>query len=242
MSFCPGWLTKTSGAVRASLILGMLGLLVPAFLWADAPAWWAEHGVTIPGATADDYAAVNQGQVKHIAKQAYEEMKELGLIDPVAAAASTNPDDPARRLFLAWQIPTASVDDYQAVNLGQLKNVAEPFYARLQELNYTGQPLASGQTRPWSGTADDYALANIGQVKNLFSFAISIVVDPNDADADGMLDSWEIANFGDLRYTPGGDADSDGLSNLAEFLAGTDPTGSATSVSASVLELSVYSP
>jgi len=164
MRSASGWLKKTRGSVRVWLSCALAALvLVPALLWADAPAWWTERGVLKPGATVDDYAAVNQGQVKHIAKQGYEEMK------------AKLPGGAGSTLDTIWATPAASTDDYRAINLGQLKNVAEPFYARLAELGYTGQPLASGQTRPWSGTADDYALANIGQVKNLFSFDLSSI-------------------------------------------------------------------
>lgn len=44
-----------------------------------------------------------------------------------------------------------------------------------------------------------------------------------DSDADGMDDVWEIANFGDLSKTASGDEDGDGVSNLDEYHAGTDP-------------------
>ena len=64
---------------------------------------------------------------------------------------------------------TAS-NNYYGVNVGQLKNVAQPFWARLIEEGYTNSP-------PWTTntTADDmdYAAVNIGQVKNAFSFDIS---------------------------------------------------------------------
>ncbi len=168
MRSASGWLKKTRGSLRVGLSLALTALVViPALLWADAPAWWAERGVLKPGATPDDYAAVNQGQVKNIAKQAYEEMK------------AKLPTGAGSTLSAIWETPATSTDDYRAINLGQLKNVAEPFYARLQELSYTGQPLASGQTRPWSGTADDFALANVGQVKNLFSFDLSALAPAN---------------------------------------------------------------
>jgi hypothetical protein len=45
-----------------------------------------------------------------------------------------------------------------------------------------------------------------------------------DADGDGLADAWEQRYFGTLGANPGDDPDRDGLSNLLEFRAGTDPT------------------
>ena len=167
MHSASGWLKKTRGSIRVGLgcVLAAL-ILVPAFLWADAPAWWNEQGVlnTAPGVQADDYAAVNQGQVKNIATKAYQAMEAKGLVPA---------NSPITTMVTAWGPPLpagSTADDYAAINLGQLKNVAEPFYALLvDQLHYTGQPFAAGQSvgtgvRPWTGgTADDYALANIGR-------------------------------------------------------------------------------
>ncbi len=44
-----------------------------------------------------------------------------------------------------------------------------------------------------------------------------------DADSDGLDDGWEITHFGNLNAGPADDPDTDGLTNLEEFLAGTDP-------------------
>ena len=74
----------------------------------------------------------------------------------------------------------------------------------------------------------DYVLRLIaadGQVKTFDDVTIH-VVNP-DANGNGILDSWEIANFGNAN--PGsnpaaGDADGDGLSNLMEYALGTAPT------------------
>ena len=89
--------------------------------------------------------------------------------------------------------------DFAAINLGQLKAVAAPFYDRLAELywSYNSADRATSQidpawAKPWTdapGDANDHAMATLGQLKRVFAI---------------NLDS---------------DADSDGLTNLAELLA-----------------------
>lgn len=52
-----------------------------------------------------------------------------------------------------------------------------------------------------------------------------------DNDNDGVGDAWEIANFGSTNSAAGvagADADHDGMSNAAEFMAGTDPNNAAS--------------
>jgi YD repeat-containing protein len=50
-----------------------------------------------------------------------------------------------------------------------------------------------------------------------------------DSDHDQMEDTWESARFGSLSRDGTGDFDNDGLSDLREFMAGTDP-GNASSL------------
>ncbi len=44
----------------------------------------------------------------------------------------------------------------------------------------------------------------------------------------GMPDSWQLKYFGNLNQNPTGDFDGDGVSNLQEFLNGTNPTNAAS--------------
>ena len=54
-------------------------------------------------------------------------------------------------------------------------------------------------------------------------------LDPEaDTDGDGLPDSWEDENFGNLAADATADSDGDGTTNMMEYLAGTGP-GSATS-------------
>ncbi|NLN61660.1 MAG: hypothetical protein GX146_02105 [Myxococcales bacterium] len=45
-----------------------------------------------------------------------------------------------------------------------------------------------------------------------------------DEDSDGLPDEWEIKYFGNLDQGPDDDFDGDGISNMIEYLARTDPT------------------
>ena len=64
--------------------------------------------------------------------------------------------------------------------------------------------------------ADD----NDGRIADGNSFAVDSAAD---GDGDGLPDAWELTYFGTLGDGPGGDPDGDGVTNLQEYLAGTDP-------------------
>jgi hypothetical protein len=104
-------------------------------------------------------------------------------------------------------------NDYAALNHGQLKTVAKVFYDRLIAVGYT-------TSYPWTTTtADDqnYAAANLGQVKQVFSFDLTAPV--------GQLPVWwQTYYFQQSGIDPSGDSDGDGLTNLTEYQAGSNPT------------------
>ena len=107
-----------------------------------APQWWTDRGILTTN-PANDYAALNMGQLKHLAYMTWLELEAC----------------PGGAGFLPAF--TNAGNNYAAVNLGQLKETARPFYDRM------------GLPYPWTGStnaAADYAIANIGQAKCLFSF------------------------------------------------------------------------
>ena len=68
----------------------------------------------------------------------------------------------------------------------------------------------------------------VGLIEILYPPAPAL--DPEaDTDGDGLPDSWEEENFGNLTATATADSDGDGTTNLMEYLVGTNP-GSAASV------------
>jgi hypothetical protein len=62
-----------------------------------------------------------------------------------------------------------------------------------------------------------------GETDEAFLLIADAIVD-SDTDGDGLADFWEIMFFGDLSAGANENGDGDLLSNLQEFLAGTNPT------------------
>jgi len=58
------------------------------------------------------------------------------------------------------------------------------------------------------------------------SGGVDLVID--DSDEDGLPDSWEISNFGNLAQTAAGDKDGDGTSNLVEYRLNLNPSSGAS--------------
>lgn len=215
---------ECSGAASSRLLVYLsVFVILPGLLIADAPLWWNDRGVT-NDSDANDYTAINQGQLKEIATMAYDEMTENlpGGVGDMTAPSGTNPGGTGYRLTAlinSWstsgsdglraETSGTNTNDYAIVNIGQVKAVAKPFYDRLIEVGYTTQ-------YPWESSTNatnDYGVANIGQVKKVFSFDFS----------GYMPDWWQIEYSGTTGMNPSADDDGDGLTNLQEYKAGANP-------------------
>ena len=93
----------------------------------------------------------------------------------------------------------------------------------------TTVPLSNGEflgtIRVLQAGAGVTLAANDGAAHTGTSAPFTVNVALTDADDDGLPDAWEAANG---ISDPHADADGDGASNLAEYLAGTDPQSAAS--------------
>lgn len=80
-----------------------------------------------------------------------------------------------------------------------------------------------GQVLFFQSRASDLTTNDFNQMPSdvyAIRLATALMIDTDD---DGMQDAWEITHFGSLSHDGTTDSDGDGYSDLAEYLAGTDP-------------------
>lgn len=81
---------------------------------------------------------------------------------------------------------------------------------------------ADGQVVAMQSFASDLMPADLNMSKDVFVLRANASLE--DADNDGLPDGWEMEKFGSLERDGTGDFDGDGVSDGAEYLAGTAPT------------------
>lgn len=82
---------------------------------------------------------------------------------------------------------------------------------------------------PQIGQAGTYPVTFVAS-DGALTTSLTVIITVNsatDTDGDGLLDQWEIENFGDLSRDGLGDFDGDGYSDLEEFERGWNPTEAA---------------
>lgn len=86
-----------------------------------------------------------------------------------------------------------------------------------QAVHNPGESFTSSDGNSWT----DYSQYTGNVCVKAYTKDVPVVADSDD---DGLLDAWETQYFGDLSRNGLGDFDQDGLTDMAEHDAGTDPT------------------
>ncbi len=96
---------------------------------------------------------------------------------------------------------------------------------------FNGNPISGATsdslvlTNVSAGNEGQYSVVVTNSAGNATSANATLFID---SDRDGLADSWEQTNFGNLTQSATGDFDNDGVSNLDEFRDGTNPNSNAS--------------
>ena len=117
---------------------------------------------------------------------------------------------------LSWQPATDNlkVSGYIVYRDGQPIDTDQP----IRGTTFTDTNLPDGEEFTYQVRSFDMA----GNLSPLGA-EVPVTTVAADTDGDGLPDEWEQKYFGEEPAAPGGDADGDGLTNLQEFQAGTNP-------------------
>ncbi|MDD5262276.1 MAG: hypothetical protein PHD76_10570 [Methylacidiphilales bacterium] len=178
-------------------------------LSATQPAWWTARGAVSSSLSANDYAVVNQGQLKQFTQKAVQEMN-VGLAGGAGSDLNTLVTGWQQEYQAnGWNGTNPKPSDFTVMTVGQLKYIAGKIWSRLVAAGYT----ASAPSWLAVNAATDNQAANLGQLKTVFNFNLS----------NFLPAAWQQQNFGHTGVDPNADPDGDGLSNLQEYQGGSDP-------------------
>ncbi len=144
-------------------------------------------------------------------------------VRPWAVGATTQvqpggevPDGTPIRFEVDFQDPLVRGYFQTALDMGRLRLVVSSLSPAGQSTP-GGTGAGGGGAYPWWSTKENllYAAPRLE--------LSGTVVGPDDTDADGLPDDWELFWWADLAPAAAADEDLDGASNLVEWLAGTDP-------------------
>jgi hypothetical protein len=233
--------------MRSFLAILIASIIAASALAQVVPSWWYTRNVFEPNSAPDDYAAVNQGQLKNFAREAFHEF--------VHRLPGDWSQSDLASLIQSWDSSGEAADDYQVVTVTQLKELLTYFYAALDDYRLNNAPGWRSVAYPWGvGVGNDSPaedeVVNIGQVKQAFlglqgnrrafgTYALSAL--GNAAGQSGTGLTGERFAFG-LDWMD--DTDGDGVLDIHEIVAGTDPNSSFPDAQwqSQLLDLQVFPP
>ena len=225
-------------------LASLVGIAFSPLASGELPAWWSEGNPPVLDdlAPVNDRGPANIGQAKFMAIRALE---AIGNVDQRISEAIKW--DAAMPEAVSYGVPEPKPENweaqqYAALNIGQLKAIAEPFYRHLHtafpewldndslvesekgqlQFNQTKDASDPSNFYPWtSNLADDqnFAIATVGQLKAVFCLRFETL--DTDYDDDGLTNNQEIQLHG--TDPSNADTDGDGVSDSAEITAGTNP-------------------
>lgn len=108
---------------------------------------------------------------------------------------------------------------------GKGNTAEDPLLVNEYQLNYSVVPLNRSpciDAGDNSGVTEPTDIEGNQRIQGLF-VDMGCYESPGDLDDDGMADSWEISNFGDLLAVADDDPETDGFTNIYEFTFLSDP-------------------
>jgi hypothetical protein len=211
--------------MRSFISILTLTIIAATALAQVVPSWWHTRNVFEPNSTPDDYVAINQGQLKNFAREAYDEFVYRLPSDWSQSTLTT--------LIESWETPSELADDYQVVTVTQLKQLLALFYTALEGYRMTHAPGWQPVANPWGEVAvvealESEPIVNIGQVKQAFLGLQGNrrAFGSGDLSALGETERQSGTSLTGERFGFGldwmDDTDGDGASDLLEVLAGAD--------------------
>jgi hypothetical protein len=186
-------------------------------------------GVTVIGNTATVTLPAGESQVQLLLTPLNDLLNEGGetVTITVPSAATYSLGIPATASATIGDAPVATLTTSAAPAEGGTTTGAGTFHLNSAQ-PVTATPAAGWQFVNWTGTgiADPASPATTVVIDTTKTVTANFQPINPDANGNGMLDTWEIANFGNAdpgNNPPQDDPDHDGFANLMEYALGTDP-------------------